>query len=227
MKYLKNNQSKRLLNNISKKVHTHDTFRAKDLEIHKSKRQFFVKPDYSKPIGFGVFHTDHMMVIDYNEETGWERPTIKPYGPFLIDPRNSSLHYAIQLFEGLKAYRNKEKVYLFRPELNAKRMLHSSKRVCLPNFDEVEWVKCLEEYVKIEQSWIHDDPGFSLYLRPTYISMTNKLGVHAPTEARMFFIASPVGPYFPTGLKPIDIVCNERDYIRASIGGFGQYKLGA
>lgn len=220
------NFGKKINSLMKKRVHTHDTFKAEDIEFHKAK-QFFVKPDYTKPVPFGAYHTDHMMIIDYSSETGWERPVIKPYGPFLIDPRNSTLHYGIELFEGLKAYRNKEKVFLYRPELNAKRMLSSSERVCLPRFDINEWISCLEEYVRIEESWIHNEKGFSLYLRPTYISMTNKLGVHEPTEARMFFIACPVGPYFASGMKPISLVCNEPNYIRAAFGGFGQYKLGA
>ena len=226
MKSIAKTNSKLLMKTLKKYVHTHDSFYAKDVEVHKAK-QFFVKPNYNEPVPFGVFHTDHMMVIDYTVDAGWERPIIKPYGPFLIDPRNSTLHYAVELFEGLKAYRNKDKVFLFRPELNARRMLASAQRVCLPSFNETEWIKSLEEYVKVDQSWIHDKQGYSLYIRPTYISMTNKLGVSPPTEARLFFISSPVGPYFPTGLKPINIVCNEHDYIRAGMGGFGQFKLGA
>jgi branched-chain amino acid aminotransferase len=94
-----------------------------------------VKPDYSKPLPFGVYHTDHMLEVDYEPDNGWGKPVVSPYHKLLIDPSNSSLHYAIQLFEGMKAFRNvnnPEELLLFRPEMNMKRMMVSAQRLGLP-----------------------------------------------------------------------------------------------
>ena len=78
----------------------------------------------------------------------------------------------------------------------------------------------------MEKDWIPKKRGFSLYLRPTYISMTNQLGVIPPKDAKIFLIASPVGPYFPSGFTSIRIVCSD-DTVRSWPGGFGYAKLGA
>ena len=93
------------------------------------------KPDYNKPLPFGIYHTDHLFEVDFEPEGGWGKPLISPYHNLLIDPSNSALHYAIQLFEGMKAYRNvnnPEELLLFRPEMNMKRMLKSAERLGLP-----------------------------------------------------------------------------------------------
>jgi branched-chain amino acid aminotransferase len=203
-----------------------NTFKASEIQYNLRKTPL-PKPDYSKPLGFGTVCTDHMMIMDFDVKTGWSKPIIEPFGDFKIDPRNSTLHYGIELFEGLKAYRNEEKVYIYRPDLNMKRMNNSAARVGLPPFNADDYLECLDKFLKLEQDWVHNERGFSLYIRPTYISMTNKLGVNAPTKARIFTILSPVGPYFQSGMTPIPIICNPEDYIRAGKGGFGDCKLGA
>jgi branched-chain amino acid aminotransferase len=100
------------------------------------------KPDFNQPVPFGVHHTDHLFEVDYAPTNGWGKPIISPYHHLLIDPANSALHYAIQLFEGMKAYRNvnnPEEIMLFRPEMNMKRMIVSAQRLGLPvnNFFKV------------------------------------------------------------------------------------------
>jgi branched-chain amino acid aminotransferase len=93
------------------------------------------KPNYNDPIVFGLYHTDHILEINHDTEIGWEKPIISPYHKLQIDPANSSLHYAIQLFEGMKAFRNitnSEQILLFRPDMNMKRMNISAKRIGLP-----------------------------------------------------------------------------------------------
>lgn len=184
-------------------------------------------PDYSKKFAWGSYHTDHMLEIDHDVKNGWNKPLISEFHNLSIDPRNQTLHYAIELFEGLKAYRNGKDVYLFRPDLNMKRMNNSATRVGLPNFNGEELIKCISKLVQLDERWIHHEKGFSLYIRPTFISMSNVLGVQPATNSKIFVILSPVGPYFPDGMKPIRIQCNEPDYVRACKGGFGSYKLGA
>lgn len=200
-------------------------FKVEDTIINHSKQKL-QKPDYSKPVTFGSLHTDHMLEIDWNSEKGWNAPVISPFHNFELDPRNSTLHYAVSLFEGLKAYRNNDNVYLFRPELNMSRMRKSAERVCFPDFDGDEFLKCLERLLVLEQEWIYNKRGYSLYIRPTYISTSDILGVAPPNKAKLFIILSPVGPYFTT-IKPLSLICNDNSYLRSFPGGFGQYKLGA
>lgn len=202
------------------------TFKAEDTKIIKATK-FYDKPDYTKPIVFGLHHSDYMLEIDHNIKDGWSAPVINPYHKFELDPRNQTLHYGIELFEGMKAFRNGKKVYLYRPELNMKRMNSSAKRVGLPAFDGEELIKCIVKIIKLEESWVRDERGFSLYIRPTFISMADVLGVQPPTHSKLFVILSPVGPYFASGMKPIRLLCNNPDYLRAYPGGFGCYKLGA
>lgn len=88
-------------------------------------------------------------------------------------------------------------------------------------------LECIKELVKLDHEWIPKKRGFSLYIRPTYISMTNKLGLIAPEDAKIFVVMSPVGPYFPGGFKGIDIICNDNTIVRSWKRGFGYAKLGA
>ena len=104
------------------------------MEISKTTTPL-VKPDYNKPLPFGLYHTDHLFEVDFDPENGWSKPVVSPYHHLLIDPSNSALHYAIQLFEGMKAYRNvnsPEELLLFRPEMNMERMKKSAERLGLP-----------------------------------------------------------------------------------------------
>ena len=214
---------------INKKNFSDKTFLAKDL-IFEENKDLFIKPDYNQPLQFGKYHTDYILEVDHEVGKGWGNPIISKYKNFSIDPRNQSLHYAMQLFEGMKAYKNKEgKLFLFRPDLNMQRLRSSAKRIGFPDFEGEEFIKLISELVKIEKNWIKDEPGYSLYLRPTFISMTDVLGVLPPTKTKLFCICSPVGPYF--GTKPvmnsIKVMCNDSSYVRAFQGGFGQFKLGA
>lgn len=226
-KMIKGCSSNRLFFHVIKRqISNLNTFFHKDIEITLSEDSV-AKPDWSKPFGFGVHRTNYMLEIDHNHERGWGKPVISPWHNLSIDPRNQTLHYAVEVFEGMKAYRNNEKLYLFRPDLNMARMNRSASRVCLPNFDGEELIKCIIDLVKLEESFIHNKIGYSLYIRPTFISMTDTLGVFPPINSKLYVICSPSGPYFATGMKPIDLVCNDEDYVRAFRGGFGSYKLGA
>lgn len=201
-------------------------FKASETLVTKVK-QGFAKPDFTKPLAFGAYHTDHMLEIDWSAKDGWTKPYITPYHNFVMDPRNSALHYAISLFEGLKAYRKGKDIYLFRPELNMKRMNHSAERVGLPQFDGEEFIKCLEKLLFLDKDWAHDERGFSIYIRPTYMSYTDTLGVAVPDKAKLFIIMSPVGPYFTSGYKALSLICNDDSYVRSFPGGFGERKLAA
>lgn len=175
---------------------------------------------------FGHTFTDHMLEVDYSPEEGWGKPRIVPHGPLAIDPAASSLHYGLQCFEGMKAYIDSNNdIRIFRPEMNFRRMNSSANRLLLPNIDEQGALDCLKQFLKMEKEWIPNKDGYSLYLRPTLISTTPFLGVAPPTHAKFFIIASPVGPYYPTGFAPVKLLADPQ-YVRAWPGGTGHIKCG-
>jgi len=177
-------------------------------------------------LGFGQYITDHILEVLWKETTGWGKPRIIPTHDFKLHPFNTSLHYAFEGFEGMKAYRDAEgKIRTFRPEMNAKRLVRTSEEICLPSFEPDEFVKCVDELLRIDEKWVPADPS-SLYLRPTVVSMTNKLGVHPPHESMLFVASSPSGPYFKSGLKPTRLKV-ETIGVRAWPGGTGNVKAGA
>jgi|TARA_B110000208_G_scaffold31394_1_gene41284 branched-chain amino acid aminotransferase len=175
---------------------------------------------------FGATFSDHMLEVDWTSEGGWEAPRIVPYGDISLSPAVSSLHYGLQCFEGMKAYvDDEERVRFFRPEMNMARMNSSMDRLCLPQFNGDELLKCIKTLVKQDSDWIPRGEGFSLYIRPTGISTQPTLGVGRPTQARIFVILSPVGPYYPEGFKPVNLYAS-RENVRAWPGGTGDTKIG-
>jgi branched-chain amino acid aminotransferase len=175
---------------------------------------------------FGKQFTDHMLEIEWEESKGWSNPRIVPYHNLSLPPSCSSLHYAIQCFEGMKAYSNGKQEFLFRPDMNAKRLNRSCARLGLPTFDETEFIKVIAELIHVERSWIPQEKGYSLYIRPTVISTEDTLGVLPPKKALFYVILSPVGPYFKTGFAAVKLLADPR-YVRAFPGGTGHVKLGA
>lgn len=176
---------------------------------------------------FGKTFTDHMLEIEWTAESGWGQPTINPYHDLCLDPSAVVFHYAFELFEGLKAYKDKDgNARLFRVDKNMDRMNKSAARIDLPNFDEQELAKLIEKFVQVEKDFIPEGSGYSLYLRPTMIGTSASLGVGSPDRALIYVIASPVGPYYKTGFKPVSLEATE-DAVRAWPGGSGNRKLGA
>lgn len=176
--------------------------------------------------GFGNYFTDHMASIVWTREAGWGQPEIIPYGPIPMDPAASVLHYAQEIFEGLKAYRNAEGgVQLFRADANARRFNESAKRLALPELPEKLFVQAVQELVRIDRDWIPTIPDSSLYIRPFMFADESFLGVRAAERARFLVIASPVGAYFTGGVKPVSIWLSE-DFSRAGSGGTGAAKCG-
>ncbi|MCI6152589.1 MULTISPECIES: branched-chain amino acid aminotransferase [Fusobacterium] len=183
------------------------------------------KPDQNK-LGFGKYFTDHMFLMDYSKEKGWHDARIVPYGPLSLSPASFVLHYAQEVFEGLKAYRTKEgKVLLFRPEMNARRMQKSCERLCMPEFPEDMFVEAIEKLVEYEKEWIPSAEGTSLYIRPFMFSTEATVGVHPASNYLFAIILSPVGNYYPEGVSPVKIYVEE-ELVRACKGGTGFTKCG-
>ncbi|KAL2135373.1 hypothetical protein VTI74DRAFT_8785 [Chaetomium olivicolor] len=173
--------------------------------------------------------TDHMITVSWKVSTGWAAPELKPYGPLSLMPTASVLHYATECFEGLKAYRGYDgKLRLFRPNLNAKRMLMSTLRISLPGFDPAELEKLIMALMAVDgPKWLPASrPGSYLYLRPAVIGTQPQLGVQAPKEALLFITASFM-PRMDAPSGGMKLHTNPEDMIRAWVGGFGYAKVGA
>ncbi len=184
------------------------------------------KPDPNN-LGFGIYYTDHMFLMNYDEGQGWHDARIVPYGPFEIDPACMVLHYAQEIFEGLKAYRTADgSIQLFRPEKNMARMNVSCERLCIPKIDEEFAVKAIKTLVDVEKDWVPSLDGTSLYIRPYIFATDVHIGVHPAKHYIFAIILSPVGAYYPEGIAPVKIFVEEK-YVRAVVGGTGFTKAGA
>ncbi|CAL1683270.1 unnamed protein product [Lasius platythorax] len=186
------------------------------------------KPDV-KELLFGKYFTDHMLKIHYYESmNGWQAPEIMPFGNIVLHPAAKVFHYAIELFEGMKAYRGVDnKIRLFRPELNMERMNNSAMRIGLPSFRGEELIKCICRLITIDQEWVPHSTASSLYIRPTFIGIDPTLGVVASDAALLYVIMSPVGSYFHATKQPgISLLADPR-YTRSWPGGCGSSKVGS
>jgi len=196
-----------------------------DIPIIKTTSPKAKYTDESK-LGFGTVFTDHMFIVDHDAQRGWHDARVVPYGPLMLDPASPVLHYSIEIFEGLKAYRYENgEIGLFRPEQNAARMNRSAYRMCLPPIDEELQLAAIETLVDLERDWVPHSEGTTLYLRPTMIGDGNRLGVHSAQKHIYFIICSPSGSFYPNGIKPVRIHIEDA-YVRAVRGGTGNAKTG-
>lgn len=175
--------------------------------------------------GFGRLFTDHMVTIRYTEGQGWHSHRIEPRAPFQLDPACAVLHYAQEIFEGMKAYRLEDgSIAMFRPEENARRFAQSAERMAMPVLPEDIFLAACEELVKIDADWIPGGEG-SLYLRPFMFASETFLGVRPSNEYIFCVIASPAGAYFKGGKKAVTLWVSEH-FTRAARGGTGAAKCG-
>lgn len=180
----------------------------------------------AKGLRFGTEFTDHMFIMDYDEEKGWNNGRIVPYGPIELDPASVVLHYGQEMFEGLKAYKtDKGVVQLFRPYMNAKRTNNTNDRLCIPEIDEDLFVDAIKALVAVDKDWIPEGEGTALYIRPFIFGDEAFLGVRRSKTYKFMIILSPVGPYFESGLAPTKMYV-EDVYVRAVKGGTGEAKCG-
>ncbi len=176
---------------------------------------------------FGTHFTDHQVVVVWEKDKGWHSHQVIPYGPILMDPSAAVLHYGQEIFEGIKAYRHKDgSIWTFRPEMNAKRLQKSAHRMALPELPIETFVESLRQLIAVDGAWVPTQDGEkTLYFRPFEIAAENFLGVRAAHRAEYRVIASPVGPYFTGGIKPVSIWI-ALDSSRAGKHGTGEAKTG-
>ena len=176
--------------------------------------------------GFGRVFTDHMVTIRYSDDKGWHDAKVGPRAPLTLDPATAVLHYAQEIFEGLKAYRLADGgMALFRPEQNARRFQRSAKRLAMPELPEEMFLQACKQLVEVDKDWFPPVDGGSIYLRPFMIASEVFLGVKPSAEYLFMVIASAAGNYFKSGTPAISIWVSEQ-YTRAAPGGTGAAKCG-
>jgi branched-chain amino acid aminotransferase len=175
---------------------------------------------------FGTVFTDHMARVTWTLGLGWHDRRVEKYGPLLLDPATAVLHYAQEIFEGLKAYRHEDgSVWTFRPWANAERLQRSARRLALPELSTEDFLGSVTALVRTDVAWVPSGEETSLYLRPFMYASEPFLGVRPSQEAEYLVIASPVGSYFAGGVQPVSIWVSE-DHHRAGAGGMGAAKTG-
>lgn len=192
---------------------------------HPAPRAVDVRAEILANPGFGTAFSDHMVQVTYDEGKGWHSAEVVPYGPIPLDPAAAVLHYAQEIFEGLKAYRLADGgIALFRPEANAARFNASAERLAMPALPEGLFVSAVEELVKADKDWFPTVEGGSLYLRPFMFASEAFLGVRPSKQYKFLVIASPAGNYFKSGAPAVSLWVS--DYSRAAPGGTGAAKCG-
>ena len=177
--------------------------------------------------GFGTLFTDHMVEIDYDaDKGGWFTARVCPRQPISLDPAAAVLHYAQEIFEGMKAYRQEDGgIALFRPEANARRFNQSADRMAMPHLPEELFLESIRRLLSVDKDWFPTVEGGSLYLRPFMFASEAFLGVRPAKQYKYLLIASPAGNYFKSGAPAVKIWVS-RDYVRAAPGGTGAAKTG-
>ncbi len=176
--------------------------------------------------GFGKFFTDHMVSVTWTADGGWGAAQVVPYGPIAMDPASAVLHYAQEIFEGMKAYRHaNDTIWSFRPQANAERFNRSAARLAMPSIPEELFLDSIKALVNADAAWVPSGGEKSLYLRPFMFASEAFLGVRPANEYKFMVIASPVSAYFSGGVKPVKIWLSA-NYARAAAGGTGSAKCG-
>jgi branched-chain amino acid aminotransferase len=174
---------------------------------------------------FGRVFTDHMAVMLYNEEQGWHDGRITARAPLTMDPASAVLHYAQEIFEGMKAYRQQDdSVALFRPRANAERFRSSARRMAMPELPDDLFLASIHALVNTDRDWIPDSAEGSLYLRPFMIASEVFLGVKPAAQYTYMVLASSVGAYWKGGARAVSLWVSH-EYTRAAPGGTGATRL--
>ncbi len=171
-------------------------------------------------VTFGSVFSDHMFIVDYIDGQ-WQQPEIRPYGPIPMEPGAKVFHYGQAVFEGMKAYKDEQgQIFLFRPEMNFKRINRSAIRLGMPEIPEEFFMGGIKKLIELDKDWIPEGEGSSLYIRPVYIAIENQIAASPSRDYRFMIITSPAQSYFSGEVK----VKIEKKYSRACSGGVGAAK---
>jgi len=178
--------------------------------------------------GFGQYMTDHMVTATWTKGEGWHSGELTAYGNISLSPAAAVLHYAQEIFEGMKAYRHPDgSIWSFRPEANAERLITSARRMALPELPVEDFLESVRLLVEADQAWVPaaDEGEKSLYLRPFMYASAAFLGLRPSIEVKYSVIASPAAAIFTGGLRPVKLWLCEH-FARAGAGGTGAAKCG-
>jgi len=183
------------------------------------------RAQYVAEPGFGRYFTDHMVLAEWNQATGWGDAEVRAYGPLSMDPASMVFHYGQEIFEGMKAYSQPDgSIALFRPDANGLRFVKSAARIALPELPVEDFVACVSKLVEVDASWVPKKIGESLYIRPFMIATEVGLGVRPSNKALFSVIATPAAAYF-NAAKAVTVWIST-EYVRAALGGTGEAKCG-
>src|SRR5947209_2244388 len=187
-----------------------------DIKVTKVERSKLLDTPLEN-VPFGKYFTDHMLEADY-ENGEWKNVEIKPYQPLLFNPALAAIHYGQAIFEGIKAYRDKDgNPFIFRPYDNYKRFNLSAERMAMPSVPEDLFIEGVKQLVAIEKKWIPEKEDYSLYIRPFMFATDEALGVRPSETYKFLIILSPTGPYYSAPMR----IYVEEQYVRATPGGIG------
>src|SRR5882724_930517 len=191
------------------------------IPIRKTSHSLLGEVDWDN-LEFGKYSTDHMLVCDYAGGE-WGIPQILPFGDFSLSPSALGLHYGQTVFEGMKAFRQRNgKINIFRPEKHYERLQRSTERLCMPVPPREIFVEGLRQLVELDKGWVPNAPGSALYIRPFIIATEARLGVKISDFYGFAIVCTPSGPLYSQPLR----VKVEKDFVRASRGGTGYAKCG-
>jgi len=192
-----------------------------DIEIEKAKSSKINDVDFNN-LKFGHVFSDHMLECNFKDGK-WQAPKVVPYQPIVLDPASKIFHYGQSVFEGMKAYKDdEEKVWLFRPLDNFKRLNISAKRLAIPEIPESYFMNGLKTLLGIDKDWIPNNVGSSLYIRPFVFASGNGFHASPADEYKFVICTAPSGAYFAGEVR----VLIEEKYSRSANGGVGFAKAG-
>jgi len=190
-----------------------------DIKITRTTSSHRSEVDFEN-IPFGKIFTDHMFVATYDGDK-WTDMEIIPFGNLTLHPAMLAIHYGQSIFEGMKAGISRDgDPILFRPEMHARRLNNSARRLCMPEFPEDMFIAALEGLLRLDHQWIPTKKGSSLYIRPFMFATDEFIGVRPSDTYKMIIFTQPVGPYYR---EPVKLLA-EKKYIRAAMGGTGEAK---
>lgn len=192
---------------------------AMDITVRKAERSKLNDMTLEN-LPFGKFFTDHMLEADY-ENGEWKNVEIKPYQPLLLNPSVAAIHYGQSIFEGVKAYKDREgQARIFRPQDNFRRFNISAERMQMPAVPEEIFMEGMKQLVHLDQNWIPSKEDHSLYIRPFMFASDELIGVRPSDNYKFMIILSPTGPYYAAPMR----IYVEEKYVRAVPGGVGYAK---
>ncbi|MFL1013317.1 branched-chain amino acid aminotransferase [Flavisericum labens] len=192
-----------------------------DIEVLKAKTSKINEIDFDN-LKFGHVFSDHMLECNFKNGE-WQAPKVVPYQPITLDPSSKIFHYGQSVFEGMKAYKDEdERVWLFRPLENFKRLNISSKRLAIPELPEGYFMDGLKALLEVDKDWIPKKEGSSLYIRPFVFASGNGFHASPADEYKFIICTAPSGAYFAGDVR----VLIEEKYSRSANGGVGFAKAG-